>query len=92
MLDPTHPQETDSEVVAARGAGVQRADAEFERVLGLIMTTLAGAEVVRQPPTRSTSVCSLGQHNWKRDDPYDLACSELRSAQVAARIATLRAE
>ena len=29
------------------------------------------------------SYCGIGQHNWKRDDPYDLACREIRREVLA---------
>ena len=38
------------------------------------------------------SGCDPGEHNWKRDDPYDLACSEVRRAIVVGPEADLDAQ
>jgi hypothetical protein len=35
------------------------------------------------------SYCAVGQHNWKRDDPYDVACREVRREVLAGRAETL---
>ncbi len=35
------------------------------------------------------SYCAIGQHNWKRDDPYDVACREIRREVLAGRADTM---
>jgi hypothetical protein len=35
------------------------------------------------------SYCAIGQHNWKRDDPYDVECREVRREVLAGRAKTM---
>lgn len=35
------------------------------------------------------SYCAIGQHNWKRDDPYDVSCREVRREVLAGRADTI---
>ena len=35
------------------------------------------------------SYCAIGQHNWMRDDPYDVACREVRREVLAGRADTM---
>jgi hypothetical protein len=78
------PREGDPEVVAAR----QESGAALEQEAALVTQSvvlpslppgsqlLARGEVV--PP------CQVGQHNWKINDDFDLACSQSRREVVAA--------
>ena len=92
VLDLSKPQADDAEVVAARSAGAASVEAELAHVIEEIATpVLGGARTVTAPPVGESATdeitfsgCSEGQHNWKRDDPYDLVCWEQRSAILAA--------
>jgi hypothetical protein len=50
----------------------------------------AGADAAA--PTARGSDCEVGAHNWKRDDPYDLRCIEVRHGAAAGRRATIDAD
>ncbi len=99
VLDRSHPQPGDPEVVAAREVGGRAAEAELDRVVAVALTQLTrarvaqpalrGADAVEGPPG---SECEVGQHNWKRDDPFDLACWEVRLATLAAGAGDFRAD
>ena len=92
VFDRTHPRESDPDVVAARAEGAAWVDAEIERLVDrVVLPALAGGRVVlpaatgaqaRDDPALGSS-CEIGQHNWKVDDPFDLACVEVRSAVLA---------
>lgn len=75
------PQETDPEVVAAR----ERASADL-RVSGQLLARTAQASTsgTRLATGEVRSPCSVGQHNWKIDDPYDLSCDLGRLEIVAS--------
>ena len=38
------------------------------------------------------SYCAIGQHNWKRDDPYDVSCREVRREVLAGRAETMASD
>ncbi len=101
VLDRTHPRPGDPEVVAAREAAAAEVDAEIVRVIDEVVTpTLSGARVAEAPAVGAAmaplpdadvrsdaqgSACVIGQHDWKRDDGFDLACTEIRGGVVAAQ-------
>lgn len=101
VFDRTHPRESDPDVVAARAEGAARVDAEIERLVNrVVLPALAGGRVVlpaatgtqaRDDPALGSS-CEIGQHNWKIDDPFDLACVEVRSAVLAGSDDDVRAQ
>ena len=78
------PQEDDLEVVAARDLAAYELTAEADRLTAAVLepALAPGAERVGrgqvQPP------CAVGQHNWKIDDDFDLACSLSRVEVVTA--------
>lgn len=101
VFDSTHPRESDPDVVAARAEGAALADAEIERLVDrVVVPVLAGGRVVRPaaigPQARDDpalgSSCEIGQHNWKIDDPFDLACVEVRSAVLAGSDGDVRGQ
>lgn len=61
-LDFRHPKETDKRVVQARDASVARLPGLLAEITGSGTVTLSGDS------------CSVGQHNFKIDDDYDLDC------------------
>jgi hypothetical protein len=101
VFDRTHPTEDDPEVVAARAAAAARLDAETGRVVDtVVLPALDGGRVTQPAATGGDAVddpalgsrCEVGQHNWKIDDPFDLACVEVRRAVVAGSDADVRAQ
>lgn len=74
----------------------------------VVLPAMAGARVALPAPTgpsaapdasdggpgdRATgSYCDIGQHNWKRDDPYDVECREVRREILAGQAPTLAAD
>ena len=101
VLDRTHPRPGDPEVVAVREVAAAEVDTEVVRVIDEIVTpTLTGGRVEVAPEVGAAmaplpnadvqrdaqgSACVVGQHNWKIDDGFDLACAEIRAGVVAAR-------
>ena len=94
VFDRSHPLPDDPRVVAAREVAGATVDAEVARVVDEVVVPALIAGRVAQPaltgPDAATdrgigfdSGCELGSHNWKRDDPYDLLCTEIRRAIVA---------
>jgi hypothetical protein len=66
------PTEDDPEVRARLDELAVAAEDDAGSATTLALAALpAGAEVVA---TRSYRSCVQGQHNWKRDDPFDLSC------------------
>jgi peptidoglycan/xylan/chitin deacetylase (PgdA/CDA1 family) len=103
MFDRSHPMPGDPEVVAARALGAATVDAQLARVVdGVVVPALsdgrvaqpalAGPEAMTDRGVGLDSGCEVGSHNWKRDDPYDLLCSEIRRAIVAGDDASFRAD
>lgn len=101
VLDWTHPTASDPEVVAARTQAGAEADAAMERLVGdVVLPALVGGRVVTpalsgtaaQQDETLGSGCEEGQHDWKRDDPFDLACIEVRRTIVAADSADVRSQ
>ena len=103
VFDRSHPLPGDPEVVAARAVGAR--PPWMPRSLGsstiagrpaltggrVAQPALAGAEAMTEA-VRARLGCEVGSHNWKRDDPYDLLCSEVRRAIVAGDAASFRAD
>ena len=94
VFDGSHPLPGDAEVVAARAVGAATADAELNRVVTTVVVpalsagrvaqpALAGPEAMADRGAGLDSGCEVGFHDWKRDDPYDLLCTEIRRAIVA---------
>ncbi|HEX6887307.1 MAG TPA: hypothetical protein VF143_04300 [Candidatus Nanopelagicales bacterium] len=93
LFDRTHPTQDDPEVVAARAEASSQLEAQLrglaERV---VVPAIPGSRVApssagtdpQQSGAGPGSECAVGQHNWKRDDPFDLACVEVRHAVVVA--------
>jgi hypothetical protein len=103
VFDRTHPLPGDPEVVAARAVGAASVDAEITRVVESVVVpalsdgrvaqpALAGPEAMTDRGVGLDSACEVGSHNWKRDDPYDLLCSEVRRAIVAGDDTSFRAD
>ena len=104
VFDPTKPLPNDPEVVAARAAGAARVDAESDRVIGaVVLPSLAEGRVAQPALTGAEALasdrgigldsgCEVGSHDWKRDDPYDLYCVEIRSTVLAAANAAFAAD
>ena len=94
VFDRSHPLPGDPEVVAAREVGAATVDAEITRVVGEVVVpaltegrvaqpALTGPEAMTDRTVGLGSACEVGSHNWKRDDPFDLICTEIRRAVVA---------
>ena len=103
VFDRSHPLPGDAEVVAARAVGAATVDAEIARVVDAVAVpalsdgrvaqpALAGAEAMTDRGVGLDSACEVGSHNWKRDDPYDLLCTEIRRPIVAGDEASFRAD
>ena len=96
VFDFTKTQPDDPEVVAAREEGAALADTLLDEALDEAVLPGIGPQArVAEPPGDpgerifGRSGCELGQHNWKRDDPFDVACSEVRRAIVVGPEADL---
>jgi hypothetical protein len=95
VLDLSKPLPGDPEVVAAREAGGARLDAETARVVdGVVLPNLTDGRVAQPALTGAAALatdpglglgsgCEVGSHDWKRDDPYDLYCVEVRRTVLA---------
>ncbi len=103
VFDRSHPMPGDPEVVAARAVGAATVDDQLARVIDDVVVpalsdgrvaqpALAGPEAMTDRGVGLDSACEVGSHNWKRDDPYDLLCSEIRRAIVAGDDASFRAD
>lgn len=65
------PKATDQDVVAANTAG----KAERDRLVTDLQSAGATAGLTRVTATSPHLACSVGQHNWKINNDYDLECS-----------------
>ncbi len=103
VFDRSHPLPGDPEVVAARAVGADTVDAELERIVTTVVVpsltggrvaqpALAGRDAMTDRGIGIDSGCELGSHNWKRDDAYDLLCSEIRRAIAAGDEESFRAD
>lgn len=84
LLSGPGPSASDPEVVAARTSGTRIADGAALRSAD---AALPGAPTVGQG---GNDGCSVGQHNWKIDDSYDLSCTTTRLRVMAAPAGTFR--
>ena len=103
VFDRSHPLPGDADVVAARAVGAATVDAEIARVVDdVVVPALSEGRVAQPAPSGAEAMtdrgvgldsgCEVGSHDWKRDDPYDLLCSEIRRAVVASDDASFRAD
>ncbi len=103
VFDRSNPLPDDPEVVAARAVGGATADAEHGRLVTTVVVpaltdgrvaqpALAGPEAMTDRGVGLDSACEVGFHDWKRDDPYDLLCTEIRRAIVAGDQEAFRAD
>ena len=99
VFDFNKPQLDDPEVVAAREEGAALADGLLQQALDeAVLPGIGPRARVAEPPGDPSerifgrSGCDPGEHNWKRDDPFDLACSEVRRAIVVGPEADLGAQ
>ena len=99
VFDFNKPQLDDPEVVAAREEGAALADGLLQQALDeAVLPGIGPRARVAEPPGDPSerifgrSGCDPGEHNWKRDDPYNLACSEVRRAIVIGPEADLDAQ
>lgn len=104
VFDTTKPLPGDPEVVAARAEGGARVDAESERVIGdVVLPSLADGRVAQPALSGAEALasdrgigldsgCEVGSHNWKRDDPYDLYCVEIRRTVLAGTKAAFESD
>jgi peptidoglycan/xylan/chitin deacetylase (PgdA/CDA1 family) len=104
VFDTTKPLPDDPQVVAARAAGANLVDAETQRVIDdVVLPTLTQGWVAQPAPTGAAAVsadsavgldsgCVVGTHDWKRDDPFDLSCIEVRRTVLAASDAAFAAD
>lgn len=103
VFDRSHPMPGDPDVVAARAAGAATVDAEIARVVDDVVVpslndgrvaqpALTGPEAMTDRGIGIDSACEVGSHNWKRDDAYDLLCTEIRRAIVAGDEASFRSD
>jgi hypothetical protein len=93
LFDRTHPTQDDPEVVAARADARRQLDAQLARLSEqVVLPAVPGSRVAQSSGDIDPgftgagrgSDCAVGQHNWKVDDPFDLACVEVRHAVVAS--------
>ncbi len=83
-LGPSGPDEDDPQVVAARETAAARLTADAELLAVAVLTPSLGPEAARVGRGQVLPPCAVGQHNWKIDDDYDLACDLQRIEVVAA--------
>lgn len=65
------PKATDQHVVALNTAG----NTQRDQLVADLQSAGAAAGLTRVTATTPNLGCSEGQHNWKRNDDYDLECS-----------------
>jgi len=78
------PEEDDPEVVAARDTATSALAADADRLTVAVLTPALGPGAQRVGRGQVLPPCDVGQHNWKVDDDYDLACDLQRIEVVAA--------
>jgi len=83
-LGPSGPDEDDPQVGAAREAATARLAADSELLAVAVLAPGLGPGAERVGRGQVLPPCSVGQHNWKIDDDYDLACDLQRIEVVAA--------
>lgn len=76
------PQPDDPEVVEAREEAAEVLTADARRLSAeVVVPALGEAEALSR--SGSEPECQVGQHNWKIDDDFDLACDLVRVEVVA---------
>ena len=83
-LGPDRPEEDDPQVVAARDAAARELTADADRLTATVVEPALGPGAARAGRGEVRPPCSVGQHNWKIDDDFDLACDLYRVEVVAA--------
>lgn len=84
------PDPTASDVEAARVKSTTSTRAEIDRVTNkVVFPALVHPSA---DASGSKDLCNIGQHNWKINDSYDLACSQDRDAIVGFDGETFRAQ
>ena len=83
-LGPDRPEPDDPQVVAARDAAATRLTADADRLSVAVLAPALGPSAQRVGRGQVEPPCAVGQHNWKIDDDYDLACDLQRIEVVAA--------
>jgi hypothetical protein len=83
-LGPDRPQPDDAQVVAARDAAASRLTADADRLTAAVVIPALGPAAQRVGRGQVEPPCAVGQHNWKIDDDFDLACDLSRVEVVAA--------
>lgn len=83
-LGPDRPEEGDPEVVAAREVASRALTADTDRLTVAVVAPALGPAAERVGRGEVHPPCSVGQHNWKIDDDFDLACDLYRVEVVAA--------
>lgn len=78
------PAPGDPEVVQAEEAADRALDERTERLAGAVGLPALGEGARRVGRVRLEPSCQVGQHNWKIDDDFDLACDLTRVEVVAA--------
>lgn len=68
------PTEGDAEVVAAREAAVERQEVEGDAQLVTPVVEALGAQAAWVGSKLVVPPCEVGEHDWKVDDDFDLAC------------------
>ncbi len=83
-LGPDRPEPDDPQVVAARDAAATRLTADADRLSVAVLAPALGPAAQRVGRGHVEPPCAVGQHNWKIDDDFDLACDLSRIEVVAA--------
>lgn len=83
-LGPDRPEEDDPPVVAARDAAARQLTADADRLTAALVQPALGPGAVPVGRGEVRPPCTVGQHNWKIDDDFDLACDLYRIEVVAA--------
>lgn len=78
------PEETDREVVAANQAG----DSERNKLVASVQAAGSVADLTRVTATPPELRCRTGQHNWKRNDDFDLQCTSKVSLMLGSGLPT----
>ena len=83
-LGPDGPEEDDPQVVAARDTAARELTADADRLTAAVVQPALGPGAAPVGRGEVRPPCTVGQHNWKIDDDFDLACDLYRLEVVAA--------
>jgi hypothetical protein len=83
-LGDTGPEEDDPEVVAAREVAARELSADTDRLAVAVVAPALGPGSAHLGRGQVEPPCHVGQHNWKIDDDFDLACGLQRIEVVSA--------